>query len=105
MASLEETLSVAPDHAEAAQLYGFVCLFEPEAYDRGISAVETALESHRGATGLLFILGQLYTKTGVYQSAKTIFEALLKRDLDASQVAVIRWNLDLIRARTGSESG
>lgn len=97
--SLAKTLEVAPDHADAARLYGFLCLFDRARLEEGITVVERALKSHRGHAVLLFILGQLYSKRGDFPAARSIFKNLLERQLDPSLIAAVRRQLDYVETR------
>jgi cytochrome c-type biogenesis protein CcmH/NrfG len=99
LASLTKALQAAPGHAEAARLYGFLCLFDPERTEDGVAVVEKALERHRGHTTLSFILAQLYSKKGDFPAARSIFQSLLKRKLEASLVASIRRRLEYVESR------
>ena len=101
-ASLEKTLASAPSHVDAARLFGFLCLFDDAMLERGTTVVNKTLESHRGNSWLLLILGQLYSHQGKYAEARTIFENLLGRKLDAELVAQVRRHLDYVLSRLGS---
>jgi tetratricopeptide (TPR) repeat protein len=97
--SLARTLEASPEHADAARLYGFLCLFDRARLQQGVSVVESSLKAHPGHTTLLFILGQLYERGGAEAAARTIFQKLLERKLEPSLLSDVRRRLEAIESR------
>ncbi len=96
LALLATVVESSPDHTDAARLFGYLCLFAEARLEEGLDVVETALGKRRGNSNLLLILAQLFAKKGRVADAISIYEALLKRQLEPNTVAFIRRQLDFL---------
>ena len=106
-ASLEHVLATAPELIDAARLLAFVYLVRNENLERATDVAETALERAPGNQRLLYVLGQLYVKTGHYGDAAKVFAHLLKNEEDPQTIAQLRRRLDWAEvqlARSGGSS-
>jgi tetratricopeptide (TPR) repeat protein len=101
LASISKTLAADPSHADAARLFGFLCLFDGN-HQEGVGVVKKALDTNPGNPYLWFVLGQLYGKQENYSASRAIYEDLIARKLDPAFIAQIRRQLDWVVAKMGS---
>jgi len=75
---LLRAIELRPDYPESYSLLSFVSLVTGNNLDESLKLLTQAIKNSPGRNDLLFMLGQLYMKTGDYKQAQLVFQQVVK---------------------------
>jgi len=75
---LLRAIELRPDYPESYSLLSFVSLVTGNNLDESLKLLTQAIKNSPGRNDLLFMLGQLYMRTGDYKQAQLVFQQVVK---------------------------